>query len=234
MTEPAFVHVIAIVDLTHVSGDIKYVVPVARPASAAEPVAAARGRVQLLVRGAAGAELERVPIAVCIASCSSVADGAERIEGGLVQHTLRLPDGAAGFDLMIDGRRVDSFDAPPDEEPAAPSLDLARATLAAAGPMLDIEVPPSPHRKALTGGEVMPEAGTSYTVQVKPTAATAWTTLSVGRPTPAFNLDRNQFSGASEVDVRIIRNRGFRSNLHLERRISLLDDLFIGDPVQPA
>lgn len=231
MTGPAFVHVIAIIDLTHVSGDIKYVVPLTSPPTgpaSAGAAAADEGRAWFVVRDRNGAELDRTPLAVGRGSCAALPDGAEPTEGGLVQHTLRLPEGAAGLDLVIDGRTVDSFDAPPDEEPAAGPA-LTNTIVAAAGPMPEMTVPPSRHRRTLIGGEVAAEPGTSYTVQVKPPASAGWTTLSVGRPTPAFNLDRNQFSGASEVDVRIIRSRGFRSDLHLERRLSLHGDDFASE-----
>ena len=209
-------HVIASVDLKAASGSIQYVIPSEIPSNVApDPAAgleAAEPRIETVTfveRDASGAELRR-----SLAEVRLDADhGSEPSRAGIVQHDLAIAPGTQTIELEVGGKVVDRFVA--GEAPgAAGGIDMALSPAATE----------STHRRSLESiAADMPgeEAGVSYTVLARPDTTEAWTTLAVGLKQPKFDLDRNQFPAAKEVEVRVVRSTGLAQKVVSSRKIAL-------------
>jgi hypothetical protein len=210
------IHVVGSIDTKDRRGRIRYVNPTTAPALPTDTDTAAGPTpqrppgtgVELVVEDADGNELQRVPTAVLLPSDASDSTA------GLIDQRIVPSEGMAKLKLLYDGTVVDTF------EPGAPPPELA----AAAGPA-EISMgafPGAPAKPQLDLAQFAePEAGVSYTVQVKPEGGELWQTVAVGRPTPNVVIDANQFPGAQNATVRVLRSTGFDDDVVAEGDVDL-------------
>ena len=100
-------------------------------------------------------------------------------------------------------------------EPPVPAPEIA-ANLGFGPPVVGRE-----HRRDFGASGVAQRKGVTYLIQAKPDNSDDWRTLSIGRSTPEFQIDKNQFPGATSVQVRVIQNAGFSRSTIDERTVSL-------------
>jgi hypothetical protein len=198
-------HVVATIDTTAGSGSILYVNPSNVPSG--PPAASGMGGVEtaLVLRDASGAEIGRVHPEIRYDACA--ADETPHL--GLIQQDVELPEGVAEIELVRGDTVLDTYH--PDEPP--PAGDIAADI--ALGP------PRSGSNRRDFGAHVEPQRGVTYLIQAKADNGRDWHTLSIGRSTPEFQIDRNQFPGAKSVAVRVIQTAGFSRRTVDERTIPL-------------
>ena len=198
-------HVVATIDKTEGSGSILYVNPSNVRSGGAEASGAATGDTALVLRDAGGAEICRVHPEVRYDACAEH----EPHVLGLIQQDLELPEGVAEIELVRDGQVLDTFH--PEEPVPAPDVaaDLALAPSGAG------------HRRDFGAAHVPSRKDVTYLIQARPDNEQEWHTLSIGQRTPEFQIDRNQFPGATSVSVRVIQNAGFSRRTVDERTITL-------------
>lgn len=201
-----FVHVVATVNTKAQEGKILYVNP---STSTVESDAPASDSVQLVVLDDNGRELSREAAVVRKSSCAD----SHRDDVGLIQADLpRLP-GMKSVLLTIGNKEVSRYDAG-----AATAVPQA-ANLALAG-----ETPGAPNRRRITLAQaagLKPTAGVTYSIEVKADNGAHWNTIAVGRPVPQVDIDRNQFSGATKADVRVLRTTGFDEEVIAQETVNL-------------
>jgi hypothetical protein len=79
--------------------------------------------------------------------------------------------------------------------------------------------PAEPNRMRINAvSGAAPSEGVSYTVQAKASEAGRWETIAVGLPVPDSSVDINQFPGANEVEVRVLRSDGFSEDVIFQER----------------
>jgi hypothetical protein len=198
-------HVVATIDTTEGSGSILYVNPSNVPSGSREASGMGGGEVALVLRDANGVEIGRVHPEIRYDAC----DAHDPPHLGLIQQDVELPDGVAEIELVRGGAVLDTFrpDEPPPPGPIAADLAL--------GP------PMSGGSRRDFGAAVEPHKGVTYLIQARPDNGQDWHTLSIGRRTPEFQIDRNQFPGARSVAVRVIQSTGFARRTVDERTIPL-------------
>lgn len=204
-----FVHVVAIIGGEE-EGKILYINPSNIRSGNAELAAgkAPDSDVALVLRDAAGAELGRVYPEVRYEACTQHKE--ER--AGLIQHDLEVPAALAAVELVRGGEVLDAF----RPEPPVPVRDVA-ARLA-----LETSLTGRKSTRSNFGAtDVSSREGVTYLIQVKPDNAQVWSTLSIGRKTPEFQIDKNQFPGARNLTVQVIQNSGFTREVVDEREIPL-------------
>jgi len=192
------------------TGKILYVNPSSVQSHSAAKADTATGHFCLILRDKAGQELARHFPAMRYSACE---DNDETPIQALIQEDVTNIVGLASIDLMHQEFLLDTFIA---EQPV-PTTDIA-AGLALHGP-----TPESKSKQEFGAKNIAHRPGTSYVIQARPDTGTAWHTLAVGRPTPEFTIDKNQFPAASSVDIRIIQNAGFNRYIVDERQVSLED-----------
>lgn len=205
-----FIHVVAVVHAEDGTGEILYVNPsnVRSHSEGQDAAGLAYADIKLLLCAGDGSILaENVPI-VRYSACD---DPDHKVSRGLIQVDLPVPDGLASLRLTKGDAVLDVF----DTAPPVSSHDVA------AGLVLGAPNPSDGGRRDFAAAGTEVRAGTSYVVQAKPDTGGAWQTLSVGRPTPEFVIDKNQFPGASNVAIRVIQNAGFQREIIDERTVSL-------------
>jgi hypothetical protein len=205
ITTGDFVHVVATVNTRTEDGTILYVNP---SSTTIEGEAAADPNVELLVTGRDGETLRREAVVV---RRSSPEDG-DSSDLGLIQADIPRQDGMKSVALLVNGKEVSRYEAgaPAPRPPATLGL------VGTAGA--------SPNRRRLTlaeAADLAPAEGVTYTVQVKPDTGGPWNTISVGRPTPHVEIDRNQFAGARMAEVRVLRTTGFDEDVVAEDSVDL-------------
>jgi len=212
-----FVNLVASIDSEKGEGRILYVNP-STVATRADAASAALGAApspfdafEISIRDSNGQELRRFRPAIQMSACE---DGGPP-KTALVNDDIPVLAGMKRIVLLHKGAEVSHFEA---GEP--------RAGLELTGGMspLSIEAPlaAKPNRRAMRAGEAAaPEAGVTYTVQVKPEGARAWQTIAVGRKTPLAEIDRNQFPGSKAATVRVLRSTGFEDEVISEQEIDL-------------
>lgn len=203
-------HVVATIDTEDADGKILYVNPSNINSSNADQAArlAAGGNVELVLRDADGGELGRVYPEVRYDACS----GQDDVRPGLIQHDIDVPENLAIVELVRDGEVLDTF------RPEAPEVEPdMTAGLTLAAPLTGLDS----NRSRFGAADVGHREGVTYLIQVKPDNALSWSTLSIGRKTPEFEIDKNQFPGARYLTVRVIRNAGFTRKVMDEREIPL-------------
>lgn len=208
----AFVHVIANIDISSGQGSIDYVLPSRMRTGSDELAGAVPGddKVRLVLRDASGTEIGSVRPELRFEAC----DDGEKPHRALIQQDIGLSVGLAEIDLEFMGNTVDVF----RSEQATPIDEQFRETAASGIPM-----PGSPDKLVLGTEKITTRPGVSYMVQAKPNNADQWQTLSIGKSTPGFVIDKNQFPGASTLEVRITQNAGFESQT-VDQRIIKLDE----------
>lgn len=210
------IHVVGSVDVKDGTGQILYVNPTTAPT--ADPGAnGAAGAVrepapgsgfELIVEDASGNELQR--LRPSLLRPSDAGDST----AGLIDQRIVPTEGMARLKLLYDGKVVDTFEAG-NPEPAIAGAQPAPGDVAL-GPM-----PGEPAKQRLALDEFQPEAGISYTVQVRPAGDALWQTVAVGRPTPDVVIDSNQFPGAETATVRVLRSTGFDDTVVAEGDVDL-------------
>jgi len=206
----AYAHVIANIDVSSGQGGIDYVLPSRKRTGSDRLAGAAPGdpQVRLVLKDAAGKEIGGVHPELRFEAC----DDGEKPHRALIQQDVELSEGLAQVDLEFDGKTVDTF----RPEQAGPIDEQFRETASWGLPL-----PGDPDKLALGTGKVTTHSGVSYMVQAKPDNSDQWQTLSIGKSTPEFVVDKNQFPGASSLDVRVTQNAGFESRTVDERTIKL-------------
>jgi hypothetical protein len=213
-----FVNFVASIDREAGKGKILYVNPssVATRADVAGDAAKGVGPSQfdefeIAILDFKGKELRRFRPTIQTSACEH--DGPPTT--AVIIEDIPMLDGMKRIDLLYKGTVVSHFEA------GGSSASL----IAAAGiaPML-IGAPLSnkPNRRQINAGALIaPEAGVSYTVQVKPENTQAWQTIAVGRNTPEAEIDRNQFPGVITAKVRVLRSTGFADEVFSEHDVKL-------------
>lgn len=200
-----FVHVVATVNLDLVEGKILYV----NPSKASLETDAPRDpNVELVIKDLDGRSLHREAVVVRQPAC----EGGSTTSNSLVQADLPKVDGMNSISLVVNHHEVSQFVAgKPLSAPQNLSLGLSKSG-------------PSIHRRQLTLGQAFllnPSPGVSYSIQVKPDSGGPWNTIAVGRPTPKIEIDRNQFSGARQAEVKVLRTTGFDEEIIAQEIIDL-------------
>lgn len=199
-------HVVATIDTTAQSGRILYVNP-SNVRSSKDPLQGlARSEVALVLRDASGIEIGRVYPEIRYDACA----GREPELPGLIQQDVEVPTNLARIELVQGDTVLDSFHRAAD----VPAPEVA------GGMTLE---------RALTNGDtrsgfsasVTPQEGVTYTVQARPDNSQSWNTLSIGRKTPDFEIDKNQFPGATSLHVRVIQSAGFARRVVDEQDIPI-------------
>ena len=202
------VHLVAKVDRSKRIGQILYVNPSQVRSGLADAEPAGTDRFALVLRNSAGDEIGRISSPVRYGMCTngSVSDT------GLIQQDIELPAGLDSIELVQDGVVLDSF------RQAAPGPE-DDAVAAGAGPELTAKAAGRGFNIAMSGQTPTDDA--TYTIQAKREGDDHWQTLSVGKKSPDFELDKNQFPGADRVKVRVIAARGFKRVSDTERVVEL-------------
>lgn len=206
-----FVHVIARLNVKESNGKIMYV----NPASFATTTDESGDKDTLLVVLSQAHEvLTTIHPFLRLPSCDE--------EGGrdvaLIQEDIPVIKGMRFIKLIHNGKTCDIFDA---GEFAAVNEGAGIAPI----PTLAVAAPFANRRKLILGGSfetlTMETRGLTYTVQARPHGAKAWQTLAVGRLTPDLEVDVNQFPGATEVDIRVLRTNGFSEEVISEGTVDI-------------
>lgn len=210
MPEGRFVHVVAMVDEITKSGEIMYVnVSELRSGLADAGGMLAPGSsptIYLILRDMEGTEIGRAAPEIRYDTCCEDEDGSKP---GLIQHDIDFNDNLSKIELVVDDEVVDTF-AP--EGPDMPEFDL------------EMTAPLNgPNPRAGFGAPISPVKGTSYLIQVKPDNDDQWSTLAVGKDTPEFEIDKNQFPGAIRLTVKVIQQAGFTKKLIDKREVILTE-----------
>ncbi len=209
MTEqssPQYVHLIARVDRSNQIGQILYVNPSKAVSSLSSSAANESESFVLVLRSSDGAVLGQVVPEVRYGMCN---DGLEA-QSGLIQQDVRIPEGTASIDLLYEGKVLDSFRQPASE---------GDAEVAGVIPDLSVNAGGRGFNVAMSGQS--PTDDSTYTIQAKPEGDDFWQTLSVGRKSPDFELDKNQFPGADRVKLRVVKVRGFQNVGTTEKVVDL-------------
>ena len=200
-----FAHVVATFDRTNESADILYVNPSNVSSEPAPTEGRTRGDVSLLLRDKQGEPVAQIHPEVRYDSCSG-----ESAAVGLIQQDVQLVEGATSLELVFDGRVLDTFNITAEEDDIDPM----------GGMVLDGSLDGADNRRGFAGPASERE-GVTYAVLAKPNNSEIWNTLSVGRRTPEFEIDKNQFPGAEKLEIKVVQNVGFSRRVIDERVVSL-------------
>lgn len=205
-----FAHVVASIDTATGEGRIRYVLPAKKRTGSVDQAGpdAADKQVRLVLKDAAGKEIGRVQPELRFEACHE----AEQPHRAIIQQDIVVSDALSAIELEYQGKTVDTFHAGPQE-----AVDHQFRETATFG----LPLPGDPSKLSVGTASIDSRAGVSYMVQAKPDNADHWQTLAVGQPTPDFVVDKNQFPGASELEVRVTQNAGFQSRTVDQRTIKL-------------
>lgn len=211
-----FVHVVATIDKGAGTAVIRYV----NPATSRLATNAARDQdVELVGIDGAGQEVYRE--AVVVRQSSDDPSHPNRI--GLIQADVPSVPGLRSLSLRLKDIELSRYDAGRLEAPAG------GASLGLAPP----ELSTSPNKRTMTIqglSELLPVAGVTWTVLVRPENSAIWTTIALSRPVPLVTLDRNQFPGARRATIKVLRTTGMAEETVVEETI----DLFTAGGDQPG
>ncbi|MER9304252.1 hypothetical protein [Mesorhizobium sp. M0496] len=205
-----FAHVIASIDTASGEGLIRYVLPAKMRTSSSEQAGAnvKDEGVRLVLKDAAGKEIGRVRPELRFEACQDD----EKPHRAIIQQDIDVTGTLSQVDLEFKGKTLDAF----RPEPATRADQQFRETAT-----FGLPIPGEPGKLSLGTPKVEQRSGVSYMIQAKPDNADQWQTLAVGQSTPDFVVDKNQFPGASSVEVRITQNAGFKSRTVDKRTIKL-------------
>lgn len=208
-----FVNVVGTANLTDGTGKILYVNPTSVvTAPEAAPAAVGAGNqpklsddFQLSIQDAAGKELKRISAAVLL---PSETEDAGQPKSGLINENIPYIDGMHRIVLLYKGQKVSTHTGG-DQTASGATLKMGASA------------PGSPEKRtmSLEGATAAAESGITYTVQVKPEGQESWHTIAVGRKTPDFVIDRNQFADSKTAKVRVIRTNGFEDQVVAEKNV---------------
>ena len=184
LNQGKFAHVVGTFDLRDSTGTIDYVTPV--DVATVSSVGDA-SNLRLVGEGTSGVVFDR-PVHPQRNSCAP--DG----ESGTFEEFVPVTPGLTVVKLMV-GTAVAAeyrrgLDGP------SPPVTLAGAS------------PDRPY-KLLIEAAAQPTSGVTYSVQARPDSSTSWMTLAVGLDVANSEVNVNQFPGAKEIEVRVLRTDGF-------------------------
>jgi hypothetical protein len=185
------ISVVATVNLTRSHGKIDFVNPL--PQGQVSQIVQ-NSPVILRVKRADGQLLHEYPVGVKPSSCTS--PGEDRL--ALVDATIAVDPDAKLIELVVTGQVIDTFRASATP-PAVRGLRRADA---------------EPGKLAVAWGtDPQIDDKHTYSVQVSTDRGKTWLTVAVGLTKPEFTIDRNQFPGVAEVQMRVIATDGFTRSL---------------------
>jgi hypothetical protein len=233
------IHVVATLNVTQRSGELRHVLPVTAVPPGQAPLAAGRPRrssraargpqVALRVFGRGDALIGEFPATFIADACRDPGDDVT----GSIDAFIAGASSATRLDLLLDGTVVDTFI--PGAAPGAvanirgstpaggPRRGAARARRtggaapdADADPIVTWTPAPAPRagaRKAPRAGgtAAAPAADTQYTVQVSVDGGATWQTVGFALKTPQVRIDRGVLGDADTVKVRVTATSGFTS-----------------------
>lgn len=226
MTKTGSVHVVATVNLTRASGQIRHVTPYDTPASETAPrVDDSRRRrstsaepvLSLRLHGS-GARPREFPVEFIRDACTDRGDDVT----GTVDALLPAMKGTTGVDLVLNGEVVDHFEAAGTARAVsnvrgAGTSRSARARGAAAraesnavdgvGVLVWQTSKSAPRARARS--ESAATSTLRYTVQVSTDAGATWQTAAFGLTEPRAHIDRHLLGDAETVKVRVVATNGF-------------------------
>jgi hypothetical protein len=217
------VHVIATVNLTRGTGNIRHVTAVDAPppgqseARSERPRSGDRRRadpaVALRISGSGGRAIVEYPATVILDACQDPGDD----RTGIVDAFLPASERADRIELLMNGSVIDAFtsgpsvSAPRNIASAAPQRRAragARSADAAANPVITWAEGGSAAGRARAAAL---GSGRTYTVQVSTDDGASWQTVGFGLRDPRVTIDRQVLGAADTVRVRVIATDGFRS-----------------------
>jgi hypothetical protein len=205
------IHVIARVDKSNNQGAILYVNPAQMRSNAAPEAALDAREYALVLRNPSNEEIGRVYPQVRYSAC---VDG-EDAQQGLIQQDIELIGDLSVIELERNGAVLDRF------QQNVGGTDNVSLDDANAGLVMEAGIDADDHRIKMSTAGITDSEGTSFLVQALPDNGTNWQTLAVGRKTPDFELDKNQFPGAKNVKVRVMRNVGFKQDEYSSSSIDI-------------
>lgn len=182
--EGKFAHIVGTFDLHNSTGTIDYVTPVD---IGIVSHAGDASNLRLVGEGALGVEFN-MPVHPQRNSCAP--DG----ESGTFEEFVPVTSGLKVVKLMVGGAVAAEYRRGADMP--SPPVALAGAS------------PDKPYKLLLTAA-AQPTSGVTYTVQARPEASSSWMTLAVGLDIANSEVNVNQFPGAKEIEVRVLRSDGF-------------------------
>lgn len=187
-TEPGVpVSVIATVNLTAVSGQIRYVTPLERR----RPPKGSGSDAVVRATAADGTVLGEFPVEVRLDS--EILPGQDL--HGLVDAVVEIDPSARAVELIVGSQVVDR-----------------RRVGGTAPQMRAVRVEGSSEALVVAGEASEAEAAT-YAVQVSTDDGRTWQTVAVGRPTPSVEVDRSLYPPGQTVRVRVIATNGLERSV---------------------
>jgi hypothetical protein len=233
------VHVVATLNVTQQSGELRHVLPVAAVPPGQAPLASGRPRrsaragrgpqVALRVFGRSGTLIGEFVAPFIADACREPGDDVT----GSIDAFLAGTSAATRLELVLDGTVVDTFipgaapGAVANIRGAAPGRPRGGAVRArrAGGAAADSDADPiltwtpsaaGPRRgirktTRAGGAAAAPDAHTQYTVQVSVDGGVTWQTVGFALKTPQVRIDRAVLGDADTVKVRVTATSGFSS-----------------------
>lgn len=192
-----FISVVAEVNLTEGTGNIRYVNPVSRGLS---PAAGGGAGFELRVLDAAGQALGSYPAPVKINSCADPSED----RTGIVDALIPANPAARQIELLYNGQVLDTFRSG-GAVPEVSNLRREASTESALSFAWDDAA------ASATEGEAA--SNVTYNVQVSTDEGQTWQTVAVGRTSPDATIDRTQFEPGDRVTVRVVATDGFTSTV---------------------
>ena len=181
------VSVVATVNLTAVSGQIRYVTPLERR----RPMKGTGSDAVLRVADDTGTVLGEFPVEVRLDS--EILPGQDL--HGLVDAVVEVDPEARAIELVVDSTVVDRYHV----GGAAPQMRAARVEGTTDG--------------LVVAGEATEAEAATYAVQVSTDDGRSWQTVAVGRTTPSVEIDRSVFAPGQTVRVRVMASNGLERSV---------------------
>jgi hypothetical protein len=195
------IHVVATVNLTKVQGKINFVHPLSQGlVSGIER----DSTVILRFKRADEQVLREYPVGVKLRSC--IDPGEDRT--GLVDATIGVEVEARIVELLVAGQLVDIYRGS-ERLPAVRALKRM-----ATGPE---------HLRVAWESDAQPGEHHTYIIQASTDEGRTWQTLAVGLTKPDYTIDRSNFQGARQVQVRVIVTNGFTQSVLTSETFQIAD-----------
>jgi hypothetical protein len=195
------INVVATVNLTRSQGKLDFVNPLPQ-GQVSQTVQ--NSPVILRVKRADGQVLHEYHVGVKPSSCT--APGEDRM--ALVDATIAVDPDAKLIELVVTDQVVDTSRA----SATPPAVRGLQRTDAAPGRLT-----------VAWGTDPQIDDKHTYSVQVSTDRGQTWLTVAVGLTSPEFTLDRNQFLGVEEVQMRVIATDGFTRSVVTSETFQLGD-----------
>ncbi len=222
MSSAGAIHVVATINLTRATGELRHITPVAAVPAGQTLAAAVKKpkksavRVTLRCYGEGDRLLAEYPAAFIPDACREEGDD----ETGSADVFLPHVSGAARLELVLNGKPLASF-APGPAARAVRQIRAARPAAARAalgGPETQHDADPvltwtdpAVSRAALGGAGGESESGRTYTVEISSDNGQTWQTVGFGLREPRVVVDRHLLAETDKVKVRVTSTDGFQS-----------------------